>query len=143
VPGFYYQEFQRTQEENKEVLAKVMDAGWRVRFSPTLPGRYTYTINVQDKYRVIRSEPQEFVVTASPNKGFVRVSKVSPYYFQMDNGDSYFPIGHNVCWTGPMGTYEYDKYFEKMSSAGENYTRVWMINWSLGLEYPPKVDAGF
>ncbi len=143
VPGFYYQEYQRTQEDNKEVLAKVMDAGWRIRFSPPLSGRYTYTVSVQDKYRIIRSEPQEFMVTASPSKGFVRVSKVSPYYFQMDNGDPYFPIGHNVCWTGPMGTYEYDKYFKKMSAAGENYTRVWMINWSLGLEYPPKVDAGF
>lgn len=143
VPGFYYQEYQRNLRNNKEELAKFMEAGWKIRFTPKQTGKYTYYVIVQDKYRIVRSDTQEFNVVSSKNKGFIRTSKSNPYYLQTDNGDPYFAIGHNVCWTSTGGTYEYDKYFDKMSAAGENYTRLWMINWSLGLEFPEKLDPGF
>ena len=143
IPAFYYQEYQRTLKGNQEELIKVMEPLWKVRFTPTMPGKYTYTIAVQDKNGIARSPSQEFTVNPARDKGFIRRTVVNPYYFQFDDRTPYFAIGQNVCWSNSKGTYDYDEYFRKMSAHGENYTRLWMGHWNLGLEYAEKAGAGF
>jgi hypothetical protein len=42
-----------------------------------------------------------------------------------------------VAWPSGRGTYDYDTYFAAMSAAGENFARVWMCPWSMGIEDAP------
>src|SRR5262249_5768418 len=65
-------------------------------------------------------------------------------YFEFDSGAAYYPIGANVCWGGPRGTYNYDEWFPDYSSAGANYSRLWLSpDWTtFGLERPGKSSEG-
>ena len=50
----------------------------------------------------IKIENGEFDVTPSDHPGFISVSP-NQRYFQYNNGQSYFPIGHNLLWSWNAG----------------------------------------
>jgi hypothetical protein len=71
------------------------------------------------------------VLQAQPNKmsqvyqnSFVRVSAKNPFYFELTNGETYIPIGANLCWAKDMDTLEL--YFKKLSENGGNFARIWL-----------------
>jgi len=95
-----------------------------------------------------------FTCAPSQERGFVRVSKKDPNYFEFDNGQWFYPIGHNVHSPNDdtpraakiqedlgvdilpnHGTFNYDTLFKKMADNGENFAEVWMCSWWLGLEW--------
>lgn len=55
---------------------------------------------------------------------FVRISSKNPFYFELSNGETYIPIGANLCWARDMN--EMESYFRKLSENGGNYARVWL-----------------
>jgi len=71
------------------------------------------------------SEPKESIKVSKPP------ANDSPVYFQLDNGETLFIIGHNI----PTYSPEIEEYFKKMEANGENYTRLWMYSSALGLEW--------
>ncbi len=136
VPGFFYQDYIRTWDNDREVLTPRGNPCWKVRFTPTEVGNYKYYIIVKDGAGEIKSEEGEFKAVASDKPGYIRVSPVNYHYFQFDSGEDFFPIGHNVCWySSDKGTYDYDHYFSKMMETGENYARLWLSPWAFTLEW--------
>lgn len=96
---------------------------WKVRFTPVEEGRYRYHITAKDGQSATRSEQREFEVIASDRPGFIRVSPRDPHYFAHDNGDLFFPIGHDVIWSGAGGPLDLAfAHFPKMAAHGENCT---------------------
>jgi len=71
------------------------------------------------------SEPKDSVKIIKPP------ANDSPVYFQLDNGETMFLVGHNM----PTYSPEIEEYFKKMEAGGENYTRIWMYSSALGLEW--------
>jgi len=161
VPAFYYQDFIRRLVNNREELTPVGAGAWKVRFAPMTPGTYTYYLTVQYT-REPRKAPEPTLITGkrsftcapSKNRGFVRISKKDPLYFEFDNGQWFYPIGHNVHSPNdetpravqlqqsingePLpdrGTFSYDYLFKKMADNGENFAEVWMCSWWLGIEW--------
>ena len=151
VWGFYYQGYTRrkglpppqpgpqpknpTPAKVTEMLDPDGSPVWKVRYCPREIGAHAYVVTVTDHNG--RSSGIEGSFDCSPSKspGMIHVSKTDPRYFQLDTGPSYFAIGHNVCWANSnLITYDYDRYFEKMQSAGENYTRIWMCSWAVAIE---------
>jgi len=61
---------------------------------------------------------------ASFQRAYVKVSTQNPLYFQLTNGETYIPIGANLCWAKDMGTLE--SYFRKLSENGGNFARIWL-----------------
>ena len=99
---------------------------WKARYAPMEIGNYRY-------YAVLgetKTDERKFECIVGESKGFIRLSPDDYRYFQFDSGDSYFIIGHNVCWTD-----DYERYFKNMAAHGENYTRIWMIHWNVALEW--------
>ena len=55
---------------------------------------------------------------------YVKVSELNPFYFELTNGETYIPIGANLCWAKDMDTLEL--YFKKLSENGGNFARIWL-----------------
>lgn len=98
--------------------------GFKLRFCPTKPGRWTLTASVQTP-EGRGSIGCSFQVTASINPGFVRVSSKNPRYLAFDHGKGFFPVGLNLCWPDERGLASYDDRFAKLASVGGNFARIW------------------
>lgn len=117
IPAFFYQNF--------SVAGQPIGAPFfKVRFAPSEVGTYSWWIEVKDRNGTVKSDQRTFLSKSSDSKGFIRVSEVNPRYFAFDNGTTYFPVGHNICWVPDIR--EYKNYFTKMADVGENYTRIFM-----------------
>lgn len=135
VPGFYMVEFVEEKIPAGQVLKPGGKQGWRVRFAPAEPGTYRYELTARDASGIATGAGGTFEAVPSEIKGFVRASSVDPHYFAFDNGDSYFPIGHNhPCY--PITGQTAEQALRKMAANGENYNRPWMSSYTgLGLEW--------
>ncbi len=135
LPAFFYQAYERRLVEDAEVLTRVGEPVWKVRYAAGEVGVHTYTVVAESGGRAVRSELGSFSCTPSDDEGFVRIARANPLYFEFDSGHCYFPIGENMCWPGPAGTYDYDEWCAKLHQAGGNYVRLWACAWTrLGLE---------
>ncbi|MDW8321386.1 MAG: DUF5060 domain-containing protein [Armatimonadota bacterium] len=127
VPGFFYRAYTRKLEGRDERLSPDGEADWRIRFAPTLPGRYQMQVTVRDSTgKTTRSLPLAFECVRSRLPGFVRVCKDDKRYFVFDNGQPYVAIGANVCWGSSRGTFDYDDWLPHYAQAGGNYFRLWL-----------------
>ena len=68
----------------------------------------------------------------SYDESFVQVSRDNSSYFCLSNGDSYVPIGLNICWARNMEILE--RYFKALSENGGNFARIW-VGWHSLFEY--------
>ena len=55
---------------------------------------------------------------------YVKVSTDNPFYFELTNGETFIPVGANLCWAKDMDTLE--SYFRKLSENGGNFARIWL-----------------
>lgn len=150
VPGFCYRDFMRSRDEEGEILTPRGRQEWKVRFTPTEPGRQTFYLSARAGGKEIRSARNSFEAVPSDRKGFVRICRNDPNWFELTTGEFFYPIGHNVrSPTDPrcakefygleepvsFGTFAYDRYLSQMAENGENVFEVWMSSWWLGLEW--------
>jgi hypothetical protein len=117
--GFWYQPFKMS--DGKEI--ENGKASFKIRYCPVEKGEYSCIVRIRTKESA-DSVSEQFTVSDSSSRGFVRKSSVNPQYFCFDDKTTYFPVGQNVCWAKNMG--DFNSYLEKMASAGENYIRIWM-----------------
>jgi hypothetical protein len=129
IGAFWYQEY------DARGVRPVGEPGWRARFTPTETGSWTAVAQVPD--RGLQSAPLTFRVLPSDKPGFVRVHPQNPSYFAFDNGDFFFPIGLNMAWWSGAGDAltDYRKWMNPFAANGGNAIRVWMAEWSFGLEW--------
>ena len=144
VDGFLYQKHIRMQvnigKSSRELL---QPAGhiWKVRFAPMETGTYTYALSIKTKNGNSMEERGFFTAKPSDNPGLLQVSRKDNRFFEFDNGEPFFGIGHNVCWADSTNrTLDFDRYFSKMQEAGENLSRVWFSSWDMQIE-GEKLDA--
>ena len=126
VPGFFYQAFERRLEGEKEMLAPVGAARWQLRLSFASPGLYRVRVRVADQSGVAHSEPVAVEVVAADASGMIRRHEADRRYFVTDCGDTFFPVGANVCWAGSRGTFDYDEWLPRYAQSGCNLVRVWL-----------------
>jgi hypothetical protein len=149
IDGYYGRDFYRQLDSTSERIIPQGPPYWRIRFAPTEEGRYKYRLNIRDENGSAQWGPAWFEATAAKTPGFIRASKKDPRYFEFDNGEFFYPIGHNTRspfdsrmnqqfpWAQrwPEGSAVYARYFDAMSRHGENMCEVWTAAWSLGLEW--------
>jgi hypothetical protein len=165
VPAFYYRDYVRRLVNDHEQLAPVGPGVWKVRFAPVTEGLHRYYLTVSYVTQSHgRGEPEQLITgkrsfqcAPSDSRGFVRVSETEPLYFEFDNGEWFYPIGHNIHSPSDdtpravamqkrinadilpdHGTFSYDRMFKKMADNGENFGEVWMSSWWLALEWNPQ-----
>ena len=138
VPGFFTMDCHRQVIEGTEVIEPQETGGWRVRFTPCEVGRYEWKLKLGDRYGKETGGEGSFACVPGQRPGFVRRSAVDPHYLAFDNGQGFFPIGHNVPvydTTGQRG----DEAMRKLASARENVNRWSMGSESLGIEWLDRV----
>jgi hypothetical protein len=110
----------------------VRDGVWKLRITPDEAGAWTFKVLVKNARGATESAVQRFTVDNAPFKGFLRVDVKDPHYFSFDDGSFYYPLGQNAGWDSDEN---YKKIFTAMSQTGQNWSRIWMSNWSFGLEW--------
>jgi hypothetical protein len=130
IGAFWYREFRPPAA----VLANGPPS-WRARFTPTEVGSWTAVARIPA--RGLETEPVTFQVTTSANPGFIRVHPQNPRYVAFDDGTFFYPIGLNMGWWSGAGTAlgDYNKWMTLFASNGGNTIRVWMVDWSFGIEW--------
>lgn len=102
---------------------------WKLRFAPMKAGTYTYDIIAKKQSGETRIQSGAFTAAEKDSPGFVRVSQRNPRFFAFDNGESYFPVGQNLCWVNPATTATWKSYLQECDDAGINWIRIWMVSW--------------
>lgn len=127
APAFWMQEFDPATQSPTGA------PGWRVRFTPSMPGEWVAQAELLGHNQ--RSAQLSFPVAPADNPGFVRIHPTNPRYFAFDDGSPYIPIGLNIGWAGQDVLGDYTRWFDRLSANGGNVARIWMAAWSFGLEW--------
>jgi hypothetical protein len=135
--AFWYQDYDRELVDGRERLTPKGEPSFRVRFTPTEPGRWRWRWVIRtDAGGHTDAQPwQELDVTGARDHGFLRVSEHDPRALAFDDGASYFAVGENTGWYDERGTYAYDDWFGALAEQGANFGRVWMASWAFGIEW--------
>ncbi len=126
VPGFLYRPFTRQLKGNSEVVEPAGPPAWQVRLSLGEAGPHRVIVSATDRTGTVRSDSIEIVGVQRRAPGFVRISRKDHRYFVTDRGETFFPIGANVCWAHGPGTYQYDRWLRAYAKNGCNYWRAWL-----------------
>lgn len=126
IDGFYYQ-FYSTRISNKaERIEKQGSPTWKVRFTPTEPGVYKYSLTLRDSQgRTAKTEPDSFESTPSDLPGFLRVSKKDRLYLEYDSGKPFFGLGYALhLWNTPNTLMFNKMHINQIAAFGGNYTSI-------------------
>jgi hypothetical protein len=108
------------------------DGEWVVRFCAPATGTWSMQVVIRDRTGERRCEPIQFEVVSrddtSGASGFVRRSRENSKYLQLDSGQAFFPVGLNIAWGGERGSDSFGQFFERLSTVGGNFARIWMCN---------------
>ena len=126
VPGFYFQEYSGKLVDNKEQINMVGEPKWVARISFPSPGIYKVIVKAKNPWGEDTSRSLDIEVRAADVSGMIRRSKTDHRYFVTDRGETYFPVGANICWGDGRGVFAYDDWLPKYSREGCNYFRVWL-----------------
>jgi len=123
-PAFHAREFVDGVEEGRDWHLPTDRTAWHVRFTPNRPGSWHYTITARDRSGEVVSPGRTFMVTASPARGFIRVSAADHRYFEFDNGVLFTGLGFEVPEfldePGTRGAAEY----QRIAGFGVNFGRL-------------------
>lgn len=142
IPAFWFQDYNRQLLDGAQVLTPRGEPQWRIRFTPDEAGEYELTLKTTlGQNSGANAAPVKFTVPAAApgtgaSRGWVRVAE-DHRSFQTSDGRLLRLIGANVCWGGARGTYDFDQWFPAMRDAGENFARLWLSPWSMGIEHKP------
>ncbi|HCN09984.1 MAG TPA: hypothetical protein DIT01_18820 [Lentisphaeria bacterium] len=134
-PGFYMLDFQRQFHGDVETWAPQPTAKpWRIRLTADEPGPLRCQLRVVNGRKRKTVALPRIEVVAGNKRGFLRTSQTDPHYFQYDNGEGCFLIGHNLPIYNNIGKAP-DTILQRMADNGENCCRIWMSSDSLGIEW--------
>ena len=135
MPAFYYQDYHRIQSVKGENLEPIGTSCWKVRLTPVEPGTYRYKLKMKNGKNLIESAEYSFTSTSNSNKrGFVRISKTNPRYFEYENGEPYFIIGENMTFFSEGEIPLLEKWMTSLTRAGGNHVRTWWCRGLIDLE---------
>jgi hypothetical protein len=143
VPAFFHQPYEWLAVDRggrkAEWFYPTGQPGWSARFAPAEVGPYSATAVVKDHAGLTRSKTIAFDSRPAPGKGFIRVSRDDPRFFEHEDGSPFFPIGQNVAFIGEsqhLDTGKAATVFEKMAANGANFARVWACaeDWGMAIE---------
>ncbi len=143
IPGFVMRSYERSLVGGFEKLAPTSELHWKIRFTPTEPGRWQWRSIVRTSADEEIGDWNDIdVAPADDFHGLVRRSVRDSRYFELDDGTPFFAVGENMCWYDGGGTFSYDDWIARLAEQGGNYIRLWMPSWAFGLEVIQRANDG-
>ena len=138
IPAYWTEEYTYRLADGEEHAQATGIAGWRLRYTPSEPGSYTVTLKVSRAGAPATPiASHAFVVpeeSLTAQHGWVRIGP-DRRYFETADGRPLRLIGENTCWPRWGGTDDYVAMFQAMQRSGQNFGRIWMCPWWLGIEH--------
>jgi len=131
VDGFFMQDYALNTSNGS--ISTTGNGAFKVRFTPVEAGTWQYLVSCVNKVGHAQSLAQFFQCVAATSPGYVR--KNTSNYLNFDNGKQYIPVGEDMGWQDGNPYTDYTNWLGKLSSNGGNFIRVWMADWSFGLEW--------
>jgi len=132
VDGFYFQDYTRLGPP--ETLLVKGTPNWKIRFTPSEIGTWSYKIFCTDITGSSESQTFQFLCISSQQKGFIRVA--NNRYLKFDAGEKFFGVGLNMGWYEyPEKTFSYQKWIDSLAANGGNLIRVWMSENAFAIEW--------
>ncbi len=108
---------------------------WRIRFTPSREGPWTYQLVLTDAHGSSAPAEGGFEVTPSDLHGWVRAGNLvdpaySSRYLAYDDGTPFYGVGHCDAWSILTPGFSIDKgvaLFETMKTGGENFVVWWPL----------------
>lgn len=157
VHAFYYEDYTFSLHQNGYEVAShnPSNDGWRIRFTPTKTGTWSFKIRGFDASGELTVSYMNVNYTFTCNsvsngEGFI--SKANSRFLRRDvvtNGQrkyrSFFPVGPNVAWydnkgnnpTQPLGIYQYEQFIDSLDG-NCNYMRIWLSRYQHLSLYGPE-----
>lgn len=143
IPAFVSRTFERALVGGFERLTPASDLEWKVRFTPTEPGKWRWRWQIHTPQGRETSPWKTIEVALDPEfRGFVRRSERDARYLEFEDGTAFVPIGENMCWYDGRGTFAYEEWIPRLARQGGNYIRLWMPSWAFGLEWIERASDG-
>lgn len=158
VEAFYYEGYAFQKHKKYEIATrnKTTD-GWRIRFTPDAPGKWTFTLFAIDKSGKVQlnsyqGKEFEFQCLAKDNTdGFIRQAntrylKRETFAEGQKQYHSFYPVGPNIAWyssadygvySKPYGIYDYERYVDSLTG-NANYMRIWINRYQYLSLYGPE-----
>jgi hypothetical protein len=127
VPAFWFQDF------DPATASPCGQPGWKARLTPDQEGEWKVQAEIAGQD--ILSQPLKFIAGAKGTPGFVRLHPQNPNYFAFDDGSTFFPVGLNIGWWQSSPLEDYARWMDQLSANGGTLIRVWMADWSFGIEW--------
>lgn len=113
---------------------------YRLRVSLDEVGEYEYSINVEEYGELVQCVQSKLTVENnknSNNRGIIQVDSNTNRNFVDGLGNSFIPVGVNLCWwtNNTRKTYDYDVWMQKMNENNINMARLWMATWGFSLHW--------
>lgn len=136
VPGYFSIDCQRKLDNDRETVTKSGKPSWHAKISFLKEGKNLVTAVVKDRSGTSLTDTYTVEVSKGDLTGFIKKSERDHRFFETSSGSSFYPIGSNVCWAGPKGTYDFDTWLPKYGEQGANFMRVWLAPglFTFGLE---------
>jgi hypothetical protein len=111
------------------------NAVWEARFAPRKEGNYTYSVTVDEKGAIRKSDGFTLQSRPTAGNGFMHVDTGASalYGFRFDSGRLWRGIGENVAWE--PGGYSYAKVLPRLAGLGCNMIRIWHCPWHMPIEW--------
>lgn len=111
------------------------DKSWRIRFTPSKEGQWTYLVSVHDQGSDSQPWQGKFNVVRSDRHGWLQVAswvdpQASPRYLAYQDGTPFYGIGHCDAFGLMTSGFDADKastLFAGMAAAGENMLVYWPV----------------
>lgn len=103
-------------------------AGWKATLVAPNKGRYKAVLIRNGERTTVQPNPAEVVLETPIAKGYVRRDPDADNRFMFDDGERFYPIGHDLAW--PSQTRSIPDQLKMMHDAGLTWARIWAASWS-------------
>lgn len=125
-PAFYAQDYLDQVRDGRDWHLPTGTFGWHVRFTPNKAGTWKYRITATDRTGTVETEQYSVFVVPSTEKGFIKVSKADPRYFEFDDGSAFLGTGVQLGEHLEDPETKGEPVLRKLGESGITFARMWI-----------------
>jgi len=141
VEAFASREYLSRLRNDRENLIPVGSLHWKIRYCPMEKGLHRYDLFLRGQKTPVGGG--FFQAEEASKRGLVEVCTETPRWFELSEGDFFYPVGINLRAFPGRGSWDALAMIEDLSQAGGNWCRTWMCSWWTALEWSHEYERHY